>query len=37
MLFGVQPSIGEIFVAQSKRRRSVALGKDEKSKPSAQK
>jgi hypothetical protein len=26
----VQPSMGEIFVAQGKRRRSVALGKKER-------
>lgn len=29
---GVQPSMGEIFVAQGKRRRSVALGKNEQNK-----
>ncbi len=31
-VLGVQPSMGEIFVAQGKRRRSVALGKNEQKK-----
>ena len=31
-VLGVQPSMGEIFVAQGKRRRSVALGTYEQKK-----
>jgi len=31
-VLGVQPSMDEIFVAQGKRRRSVALGKNEQKK-----